>query len=172
MNQAGLELDKDKYEEAQATFEKAYSLAESLNLRNERATCLDGLARLSWSNKDYDLAAKGFSSALELFHQANNREGEASTLLTLGELYVDRNQIAGAEECFSKALVIYEQLHALSDQLRCRLKLSVVATTRGDYESAFGYLNQVLESYHKKPSFVVRSRDAFKNFRASSVFRP
>jgi tetratricopeptide (TPR) repeat protein len=145
ISQASSQFDMGNYEEARATYEKAYSLAESLDLGNEKATCLDGFARLWWIEGEYDKAAESFHNASELYEQVQNREGWADSLLSLGELHVARNQLVEAEQCYLRALYTYEELQTLSGRFNSLVKLSEVAKTKGDYDGSFAHLDQALQ---------------------------
>jgi len=145
ISQAGSQFEMDRYEEARVKYEKAYSLAESLNLANEKATCLDGLARLYWTWGEYDQALERFRSALELYKQVQNQEGWADSMLSLGTLLQARNQFDEADQCFHRALDTYEELQTFSGRFNSLSSLSGVATTKGNYEGSFKYLDQALQ---------------------------
>lgn len=145
ISQAASQFDTDKYEEAGVNYEKAYSLAESLNLASEKAACLDGLARLNWIRGEYDQALERFRTAGELYEQVQNREGWAGSLLSLGDLHLAGNQLDRAEECFLQALDRYNQIGTFSGRVESLLGLSVVAKSKGEYDRSFAYLNQALD---------------------------
>jgi tetratricopeptide (TPR) repeat protein len=145
INQASSQFEKNEYEEAQATYAEAYALAESLALPNEKATCLDGLAKLSWYNADYDTSIVNFRLALDLYEQIHNREGWADSMLSLGELHLARNQFIEADDCFRRALDTFVELQAFSGRFNSLLRLSDMAKNRGDYEGSFTLLDQALQ---------------------------
>lgn len=145
INQANSQFRTDKDEEAKQTYGKACSLAESLRLPNEKATCTDGLARLKWVEGDYEQAVELFRRALELYDQSQNREGRADSLLSLGDLYMDLNELAEGEKCYLGAKIIFEQLRVFSGRFGSLLSLSRVSAAKGDYEGSFTYLDQALE---------------------------
>jgi len=145
INQANSQLSTEKYEEARQTYEKACSLADSLRLTNEKATCTDGLARLKLIEWDYEQAVELFRSALDLYDQSQNREGGADSLLSLGDLYMDLDHLVEAEKCYLGAMNIFEQLQVFSGRFHSLLGLSQMSTAKGDYDGSFTYLDQALE---------------------------
>lgn len=139
------QVKSGKYEEAEFNYQKANSLAESLNLANERASCLDGLARLDWDRGEHEQAVEHFRTAAKMFEQVKNREGWANSLLSLGELYLVRNLLERADECFHQALDQYNQIGTFTGQIDSLLRMSEIAKRKGDYPRSFAYLDQALE---------------------------
>ena len=137
-------LEIDQYQASQASFEEALATANSINLTNSIATCLDGLARLSWIRSDYDKAEGQFNEALKLYEETQNRGGRADSLISLGGLQQARKQLNKAESTFQKALKIYEELGNFSGQFRSLLNLSEVALLKCEIEDSFRFLNQAL----------------------------
>ena len=150
INQAWSYNNDGKYEKARVKYKEAYSIAESLNLPNHKAICLNGLAGKSWIDGNYDFAEKQFKTSITLYDEVQNKEGMAQTFLSLGELNKERGRIQNAIDNYLSASEIYEELRIFSGKIDCLLGLSKLKKNQGDFKAALRYLNQALSFSREK----------------------
>lgn len=142
---------------AREKYEAAYALAEKLELDNGKATCFEGLARLSWTDGDYAEAETLFKRALDLYQQLTNKHSQASILMSLGDLSLQQRRITDAIDSFDAALEKYRVINSASGQFDTLLSLSDAAKTSGRYEEAFSYLKQTLELARKDEGLLLEA---------------
>ena len=157
IDQASSLFDDEKFNPARKIFEEAMEISESLGIVGIKAACLEGLAKVDWSEGNYERASSTFETALALYEQAMDMHGQASVMIFLGDLKLQMREISKGLGYFNDALKIYKALRFTTGEIDTLVRLSNAARNQASYKEAYGYLASALDLAQKDEGLTLEA---------------
>ncbi|WP_299890060.1 tetratricopeptide repeat-containing sensor histidine kinase [uncultured Lacinutrix sp.] len=147
-NLAQLYLQKEDYNKAIRYYENALNYANT-NDNDLKAEILPELGSAYIKIEDYKIAADYLVKAIRLNRKLKNEKGILNSLNNLGELNLVKRNFKIAENQLLEAGNLGRQSDNTLGLLKNYKLMKSLDSTRGDFEGAFGWQNQIIEIQKK-----------------------
>lgn len=143
---------QDKNEEALEMFQKAISIFRSKNKLDQLSSTLLNVSDLYRKLNRFDEALKAIDEAIDTFLDLKDSLGVSHAYHNKGLILFDVDQYSQALNAYRLSLDMANQAESKLDIEKAWFGMSMSYGGLGDYEQAFSYLNQYLES-HDEPNY-------------------
>jgi len=145
-------------ENALRYFNRALSLYDQLNRRNEQVATLIGLAKVYDYTRNPELALQFLQKANRIADQSGTVQSRIDVLQYLGQVFLKQESYKSALGQFNKVLALVENGSGLSAELRNRIRVQCYNQI-GLANKNLGELDKSLQAYRKACSISLEMRD-------------
>ena len=135
-----VELEKEEFEAAIATLEKAANIAKEMGMIVQEGECLLDLGDVAEKMKKPRSAAAYYEAAIPIMQEAGQRQSLAIALTKLANITNEQGQHIVAEGYVKEAISIQQSLALTSDLMTSYRVLATIHSSKNEFRQAYQWL--------------------------------